>query len=193
MKPALLLQYLDLLFRNPKEAWATIDREYVGSTWDLIRNYFLVFFLLLPVSIGIKQVFVFKSFTLLIYQGILTPWVILGAYLVVLYLLSIVTEEAARFLKAKVVPYSGTKLAFFSALPFVACAVFVTIPYLGVFILLTGFAYQMILILFGAEYFFGLSGSRKWLWFISVFVSFILLAMLLFISATLLIFLLNLI
>ena len=188
-----ILEKMQDLFQNPSAVWEKIEQEYVKSTFSILKDYFLIFYLLIPIAVTLKQFFVFKSIQILAYQGIILPAIAITTYLFVLYILSIVLEEAAEFMGGHAGSYAGVKLSFFSGLPFLCMVILSVIPYIGVFLALTGLIYQIALIYAGAETLLKIPAKRKWFWIFSIILSFGLLLFLFFLVAFIISILLNLI
>lgn len=186
------LNHLNGLFKTPIKQWQVIDNEYHSSILNIVRHYYMMFFLLLPVSIILRLVISGKSFKAVMLQGLAAPVAGLLLFIFVLYLLSIIIEEAGAFLGGRVTPLSGAKIAAFSAYPFLAMTVFATIPYLGPVMLVTGFVYQLVLIFLAGKHMLLIPQGRLYVWFISVFLSFGLLVFLFAVLGMVVAFLLNL-
>jgi len=179
------MQHIRGLFHQPTLEWVAINQESYKSVFFILRNYFLTFLFLIPFSISLRLFFVHGDFKLIFYQAWLIGWIILGGYFFILYLMSIIMEEAANFMGGKAVPGSGAKLSYFSALPFLFMLILAPLPRVGFIIMLVSFAYNIALIYIGASEIFKLEGSKKILWFVSVVVSFLLLLFLVLLLAAL--------
>ena len=185
MKLSNLVKHLQGLFHNPALEWDEIEKSYYSSSLQIIRDYYLFFVLAIPVAFIIRLLITLKSYKTLVYQGVIVPVIVIGAYVVVLYLLSIVLEEAADFMKGKVTPMAGSKIAFFSGLPFIALCVLIPIPWLGMLAFAAGFIYQIVMIYMGGVKLLHIPSGRRPLFIITVFLTFIILLVLFAILAAL--------
>ena len=184
------LEVLRGLFQTPFSIWSSLEKENIPSAVYILRHHYLIFIILIPVLVTIRQMFSFKSFTILFYQGILLPVIAILTYLLVLYILSILMEEAADFMGGRAESNGGIKLAFYSGLPFLSMVVFSVLPF-GFILVFTGFIYQITLIYAGCVPVLKVPSSRKWFWMLTIVISFILLLFLFFLVAFLGSFLMN--
>ena len=178
MKTILFIKHLQGLLHNPALEWDEIRKSHYDSGWDILKDFYLVFLLLLPFSISLKLLFITRSLKVILTQGVIIPLLALVFFIFVLYLLSIVMEEAAALMKGKLMHLAGIKIAYFSAIPFLSLFILFPVPYLGILMVLGGFIYMIALMISGGKILLAVPANRIFLWILSVFVSFILLFLL---------------
>lgn len=166
---------IDGLIRSPKQEWEKVDKEYFAGVWILLRQYFIPILLIVSTAMLLKFFITTdfdKSLSRELLKNVFIPLAFLIAYLILLFFIGIVMEEAAHTVGARENEMGGHKLLFFSALPFLISIALWPIPYLGKIVVMVFFVYQFYLFYMGAEQIFRLSPKRKWLWLLTGLLTF---------------------
>ncbi|MCS6984664.1 MAG: hypothetical protein NZM25_06025 [Leptospiraceae bacterium] len=166
-----MVERLRGLFQSPVREWEIIKQEYLPSLLGLLRRYHIPVGLLLIVSFFLATWIRHGLSRHLLTQGLVAPLLLFLFFILALYILGLIAEEATELLGNIAPPKSGMKLTFFAAYPLAYALIFLPIPYMGGFLVILCLFYFFHLMASGAEHLYGIAGKRRFFWIATVIIA----------------------
>ena len=150
IRTALLWDRLRGLFQEPDLTFISIFKEYHASARTILKEYFIILLIIIPLILSIHTLFITLAIKLAI-KMFLKTLIGMITYLLFLYCLGYIIDEINyRFGIDKIKMY-GTKVCFLAALPMFSLLSLSIIPYLGKLIPLISILYHFFLLIKGAS------------------------------------------
>ncbi|MDH4263017.1 MAG: hypothetical protein OEV78_08240 [Spirochaetia bacterium] len=169
-----MLENLKKLYLNPVYAWKEIDKIYFKNKWIIIKENLTFFLLINPLLFLFIHITRFDSLKIILFNGIIYPFILNVSFIFFLIILSLLIEEIYRITSYRDPLQNIFKLLVYSSLPFFSLYGFLDIPVIGKYIFLTGIIYSGYLIKIGIDKFLWANkSSRRKIFLIASFTAFL--------------------